>query len=83
MVVIDPNLNPSFQGVLDAQGGAEFGMSFPTFWQTYHLTIFNGSLSANLALQVPGNPMLDGHVDINYSVLGGMFSGSAGVDMEF
>jgi hypothetical protein len=83
VIVIDPSFNPAFQGVLDLEGGAEFGMSFPTFWQTYNLTIFNGNLSANLALQVPGSPTLDGHVDINYSVLGGMFSGSAGVDLEF
>jgi len=83
VVSIDANLNPAFQGVLAAQGGADFGMSFSTFWQTYRLTIFSGSLSANLAMQVPGSPTLDGHVDISYSVLGGMFSGSAGVDMEF
>lgn len=83
VVIIDSGLSPAFQGVLAAQGGAEFGMEFSTFWQTYRLTIFSGSLSANLAMQVPGSPTLDGHVDISYSVLGGMFSGTAGVDMEF
>jgi len=58
-------------------------MKFETFWHTYRVTIFSGDIAANMAFRAPGSPALAGHVDVSYSVLGGLFSGSAGVDMEF
>lgn len=83
VVIIDADLNPAIAGVLNAQGGASFGMKFETFWHTYRVTIFSGDIAANMAFRAPGSPALAGHVDVSYSVLGGLFSGSAGVDMEF
>ncbi|GEM_PF-6347343 len=83
IVVIDPLWNASMAGTLNMQGGAAFGMKFETFWHTYRVTIFSGDIAANMAFRAPGSPTLSGHVDVSYSVLGGLFSGSAGVDMEF
>ena len=83
VVSIDQDLNPALQGALDAQGGADFGMQFSTFWNTYNVTIFSGNMQADMAFQAPGSPTLAGQVNVNYDVLGGLFSGSVGVDMEF
>jgi hypothetical protein len=82
IIEIDPNRNPHFLGTLMAEGGAGFGMKFKTFWHTYKVTIFSGSIGANLAFQVPGSPTLSGAVSIHYSVLGGMFSGSVGASLD-
>jgi hypothetical protein len=83
VVIVDANLHPSISGVLNAQGGAGFGMEFETFWHTYRITIFSGEIAANMAFQAPGSPALAGHVDVSYDVLGGLFSGSVGVELEF
>jgi hypothetical protein len=82
IIEIDAQRNPHFLGTLMADGGASFGMRFKTFWHTYKITIFSGSIGANLAFQVPGSPTLSGSVSIHYSVLGGMFSGSVGARLD-
>lgn len=74
---------PRLSGMISATGGAEFGMEFETFWDTYDITIFSGSLSTALAFQVPGSPKLSGVVTIHYSVLGGLFDGDASAHLEF
>ncbi|MDP2876557.1 MAG: hypothetical protein Q8O00_10265, partial [Holophaga sp.] len=82
IIEIDADKNPHFLGTLAAEGGAAFGMRFETFWKTYKVTIFSGSIGANLAFQVPGSPTLSGAVTIHYSVLGGLFSGSVGASLD-
>lgn len=83
VVIIDADRNPSVTGVLNANGGAAFGMKFKTFWKTYRVTIFSGDIAANMAFKAPGSPTLAGRVVVSYSVLGGLFSGSVGVGLEF
>jgi len=73
----------SARGTINAEGGAEFGMEFDTFWHDYHITIFSGSLATSMAFQAPGSPMLSGRVTIHYSVLGGAFEGSVSAHMDF
>jgi hypothetical protein len=82
IIEIDGDRNPRFLGTLAADGGASFGMQFKTFWHNYKITIFSGSIAANLALQAPGSPTLSGAVSIHYSVLGGAFSGSVGASLD-
>lgn len=82
IIEIDADKNPHFLGTLSAEGGAAFGMKFETFWKTYRVTIFSGSIGANLAFQVPGSPTLSGAVTIHYSVLGGLFKGSVSAHMD-
>lgn len=76
--------NPrQFRGMFHAAGGAEFGMKFKTFWKTYRLRVFKGDFETDMALQIPGSPMLSGRVIVHYSVLGGAFSGNASAKLEF
>jgi hypothetical protein len=82
LITIDADKNPHFLGTLGAEGGASFGMEFDTFWHDYKITIFSGSIAANLAFQAPGSPTLSGAVTIHYSVLGGAFSGSVDAHMD-
>ena len=82
LITIDADKNPHFLGTLGAEGGAAFGMEFDTFWHDYKITIFSGSIAANLAFQAPGSPTLSGAVSIHYSVLGGAFSGSVDAHMD-
>jgi hypothetical protein len=81
VIILGPEMSTS--GLLQASGGAEFGMRFKTFWHTYHLQIFGGDFAAAMAMQMPGHPTLSGNLSIHYSVLGGAFSGSVGVNLEF
>lgn len=82
IIEIDADKNPHFLGTIAADGGAAFGMKFKTFWKTYKITIFSGSIATNLAFQVPGSPTLSGAVTIHYSVLGGAFSGSVSAHLD-
>ncbi len=82
IIEIDADKNPHFLGTLSAEGGAAFGMRFETFWKTYRVTIFSGSIGANLAFQIPGSPTLSGAVAIHYRVLGGLFSGSVTAHLD-
>lgn len=82
LIIALDNGNPSFRGVLAAEGGAEFGMAFHTPWKTYHLTVFSGSLSTAMAFQAPGSPKLSGKVTIHYRVLGGAFEGNATAHLD-
>jgi hypothetical protein len=84
LVIEIPKSGPTkLRGTIAANGGAEFGMSFSTFWDDYDITIFSGSLGANLAFQVPGSPKFSGVVTIHYSVLGGLFDGDASAHIDF
>ncbi len=82
IIEIDADKNPHLLGTISAEGGASFGMRFETFWHTYKITIFSGSIATNLAFQIPGSPTLSGAVSIHYSVLGGAFSGSVGAHLD-
>lgn len=82
IIELDSELNPSFLGAFAAEGGGAFGMRFKTFWKTYKITIFSGSIGANMAFQAPGHPMLSGAVTIHYRVLGGLFSGSVSANLD-
>lgn len=82
IIEIDAERNPRFLGTLAADGGAAFGMKFKTFWKTYRITIFSGSIAANLAMQAPGKPTLSGNVSVHYSVLGGAFRGSVSASLD-
>lgn len=82
IIEVDGEFNPRLIGGMGAEGGASFGLEFDTFWKTYHITIFSGSIGANLGFQVPGSPMLSGEVSIRYRVLGGMFSGSVSAHLD-
>ncbi len=84
LIVEIPKGGPTrLHGTIAAHGGAEFGMEFSTFWDDYDITIFSGSLGANLAFQVPGSPKFSGVVTLHYDVLGGLFSGSASAHIDF
>ncbi len=83
VIEVDADKHPHFKGMLQAHGGAEFGMEFETFWDTYHFTIFNGSFDAAMAFQAPGSPRLSGRIVIHYSVLGGLFDGDVAAHMDF
>lgn len=83
VIELDAQRNPHLKGVLQANGGATFGMEFETFWDTYNLTIFSGDFSAAMAFQAPGSPKLSGRVIVHYSVLGGLFDGSVGAQLDF
>jgi len=82
IIEIDADMNPRFLGSVAADGGAAFGMKFKTFWKTYRITIFSGSIATNLACQIPGSPTLSGAISIHYSVLGGAFSGSVSANLN-
>jgi len=82
IIEIDGDLNPYFLGAFGAEGGGAFGMRFKTFWKTYKITIFSGSIGANMAFQAPGHPTLSGAVTIHYRVLGGLFSGSVSANLD-
>jgi hypothetical protein len=82
VIEIDADKNPHLLGTILADGGASFGMKFKTFWHTYKITIFSGSISTNMAFQIPGSPTLSGAVSIHYSVLGGAFSGSVDAHLD-
>jgi hypothetical protein len=83
VIELDAARNPHFRGSVNANGGAEFGMKFETFWHTYHITIFSGDLSTAMAFQAPGSPRLSGRVTLHYSVLGGAFSGNVSANLDF
>ncbi len=83
VIELDAQRNPHIKGVLQANGGATFGMEFETFWDTYHITIFSGDFSAAMAFQAPGSPKLSGRVVVHYSVLGGLFDGSVAAQLDF
>jgi len=82
IIEVDADKNPRFLGTIAADGGASFGMSFETFWKTYHITLFSGSFATNMAFQVPGSPTFSGNVTIHYSVLGGAFKGSVSAHLD-
>ncbi|HJV22241.1 MAG TPA: hypothetical protein VJ570_06080, partial [Holophagaceae bacterium] len=83
VVEIPAGGGPRFRGTINAEGGAEFGMEFSTWWDDYDITLFSGELRTNLAFQVPGDPKFSGVVTLHYSVLGGLFEGDASAHLDF